>query len=467
MDKKKNIENKIKETFERQNKTAPSDLWNKLSDSLPDSKSDKHIEEKIKNVFEKTDQSAPPFVWDNVNKQLNIDKVWNKINKELDRKPVIYWRNIASVILFLLLISAGVYRYNKGVEDKALAESLMDQTSTDNKTVLAKTSSLKDVKEKNGNNSILHEKAVISGNKNSNKEIPFKKNNRSKSVVNAIAQKNIKTISTNQNNVTELNYQFVAETDLVANDSDSIEPVLPVNLNSIISYPIFINNQEPDIAVVLNDIAPIENNTSIKQKRVEIGITCSYNNTWILNSETQQAFEANSLTRTSLAFAASYGVVAAYNISKNSALSTELYINSRSQQKYGEFIEGKYYDHTLQFNYTKLTLLYQLNLNQSAQRRIPSKFTFKTGIYGSYLRNFTHVYNQSIDVQQNKYTKNDYGLKFAIGQEKKINDLIIGYGINSEYGLNNNFAGNGFMPAAFDVTKNALVGPYFCLKYSF
>ncbi|MEO6301725.1 MAG: hypothetical protein ABIP51_01005, partial [Bacteroidia bacterium] len=76
MDENKDIDNKIKETFNGLNKSAPVDLWNKFSDKLPTSDIDKTLEAKVKEGFEGTKQKAPEHIWGTVNKQLNIDKVW-------------------------------------------------------------------------------------------------------------------------------------------------------------------------------------------------------------------------------------------------------------------------------------------------------------------------------------------------------------------------------------------------------
>ncbi|MDP1801130.1 MAG: hypothetical protein Q8L81_07260 [Bacteroidota bacterium] len=463
MGKKNNIENKIKETFDGRHKSAPQDLWNKVSYNLPDSDSDKNIEKKIKNVFEKSDQSAPPVVWGNVNKQLNIDKVWNNISKELDKRPVIYWRNIASVALFLLLVSTILYRYNLSITDNKIDHTLLSQTQINNDINLKIK---KDVPIQKKSEFILNKKNNNTSTKNTRASKKQDLNSSNGTQANRkMEEKNIKSngvISIETNALLKNNISL--ESDTLQND----HILSPLDLTLIQTSPILINNADTNI-ILNSNIDPSFEDLVLpsKQKRFEFGITYSYNNTWILNSETQQSFDKNSLTKTSFAFAGSYGLVAAYNFSKYNALTSELYINSRSQQQYGEFIEGKYYIHTLQFNYTKLTLLYQLNLNQSPHNKISSKYTFRAGLYGSYLKNFKHTYNYAINTHSDKYTKTDYGFKIAIGQEKTFKRIILGYGFNGEYGFHNNFAGNNKMPAAFNITKNALLGVYLNSKYSF
>jgi hypothetical protein len=463
MGKKNNIENKIKETFDGRNKSAPHDLWNKVSYNLPDLDSDKNIEEKIKNVFEKSDQSAPPVVWGNVNKQLNIDKVWDNISKELDKRPVIYWRNIASVALFLFLVSAVLYRYNLSVIDNKIDQITLSQKQINNDMNLKIK---KDVPVQNYSKFILNKK-------NNNTSTKYNSANKKQDLnisVGTQADRKMEEKNVKSNSVISIETNALSKTS-VSLESDTLQNshiLSPLDLTLIQTSPILINNVDTNIILNSNNNPSFEGLVlPSKQKRFEFGITYSYNNTWILNSETHQSFDKNSLTKTSFAFAGSYGLVAGYNFSKHNALTTELYINSRSQQQYGEFIEGKYYIHTLQFNYTKLTLLYQLNLNQSAHHKIFSKYTFRAGLYGSYLKNFKNTYNYAINTHSDKYTKTDYGFKIAIGQEKTFKRIILGYGFNGEYGFNNNFAGNNQMPATFNITKNALLGVYLNSKYSF
>ncbi len=457
MDKNKNIDNKIKETFESLNKQAPVDLWNKFSDKLEDINIDKTIETKIKEGFDGVNKTAPPHVWDTVNKQLNIDRVWDRIDKELDRRPVIYWRNIAGIILLLFIIGAGIYKYKQTefkLADNTNIIQLQEQPLAEESTA--------------GSENNIKEQSI---DKKDTKHLPV---NASKSEIKDNGERLIakNKVKENKNSLKDTNKDLsiknVAENDLNGSSTASVtETVLFENMTSI--QPSLIRNKENEI--IPPGLQTFTNNTDdyirIKPKKYEIGITYSYNNTWIINNETQKSFDANSLTQTFFAFASSYGVVGNYNFSKNNALSAEFYINSVSRQQYGEYIEGRYLIKTIQFNYSKFTLLYQLNLHQPRHVKIPSKYTIKTGLYASYLKKFNQSYDRMDIKETGKYNSSDYGIKLAFGQEKQFKNIIIGYGLNAEYGFNNTFAGNATMPAGFNVTKNALIGGFLNVKYNF
>ena len=482
MDEDKNIDNKINEIFNGLNKPLPSDLWDKLSEKITTKNSTESIEDKIKDSFENSDKALPTHIWETVNKNLNIDKVWIKINEELDKRRIFYWRSIAIVaLLLLILFTGGIYLHLKN-ESKLTYNQKHQNNHQNNKQYtiannepninlqLNKNSSKTYiVAERKGSNNVTTTKEVIK----TTSELKEKQHSATilrlssatnPSQVSITSNEPIATLQLN-NSVEELERFSVGElikslTQQISNSTTEIT----LQLNNIRDTELVFNQSN---YCNLQDTSRKINTLSIKRKKIEIGITYSYNNTWLLNNDTRKSFDENSLIQTKAVFASSYGLVANYNFSKNSAVSTEIYINSKSRQQYNEFTEGKYTLHTIESNYLKFTLLYQLNFNQSYRKKIPSKYTVRVGFYGAYLKNHANTYSKIIVSETSNYTSNDYGFKLAIGQEKKLKNIIVGYGINGEYGLKNIFGGNNQIPKDFNVTKNALIGAYLSVKYNF
>lgn len=467
MDEEKNIENKIKESFSGLNKSAPLNLWNKLSDKLPINDSDANIDSMIKEGFENLNKSVPTQIWHSVNKQLNIDRVWKKISKELDRRPIIiFWRKITGVAaLLLLLLGGSVYVIKNNYSSSIFSQKI--QSTQKNKQIA-----------KQGLNHLTT--PFISADK-------VKKNIASKSITEATVQtKNVHSELRGETGNTQVkSYPQKSNIHSLNNSTSTISiekgnaafPSIPSSaqgdtLSFITLAPIQINikNTDSDSELIFQPLSLLDNTLkepAVKKKRFEIGITYSYNNTWLINNNTRSSFDENSLIQTAPAYAASYGLIANYNIFKSSALSTEFYINSKYVQKYDEFSDGKFNNRSVEFNYYKLTLLYQYNIPQP-YNTIPSKYTFKGGVYGASLKSYKSGINQATLSESDKYTTTDYGIRCAIGQEKTIRKIIIvGYGLNAEYGLKNIFKGNKQMPNNFNVTKNALIGAYVNLKYCF
>ncbi|MDP3556234.1 MAG: hypothetical protein Q8T03_02605 [Bacteroidota bacterium] len=465
MDDNKNIEKKIKEIFDGLNKSAPKDLWNKLSEKTPSNTINKSIDAKIKEGFENLNKSAPPHVWSSVNRQLNIDKVWKRISAELDRRPVFYyWRRIAGIAaLLLLLLSGSFYFLNKPTQFAYTPDKFNQQEQNNSNESFIPNNDNTSVKEKNKRNQLFAQK------QNSNAEI-----NNSNNIDNRNLQ---------QNNSTQ---KFIVNKTII-NDKRSKKFTDENTVTSSQSFPIALSDSMPLIAMIPIKSIFIENNsipepifsplslsdnnptdtTLVRKKRFELGVTYSYNNTWIINNNTRKSFDENSLIQTIPTFVGSYGITANYNIYNNSAISAEFYINSKYIQKYDEFIEGTFNSKSTESNYYKFTLLYQFNINQNPYKKIPSKYTFKAGVYGSSLKTIKHDYNRIITTDTDKYTATDYGIKLAIGQEKTFKHIIIGYGLNAEYGFKNIFDGNMQMSKDFNVTKNALIGGYVNVKYGF
>lgn len=459
MDENKNIENKIKESFERLNKSARTDLWDKLSGKLSVSPIDESIDAKIKNGFENISKALPPRVWGSVNRQLNIDRVWKRISAELDRRPVIiYWRKLGGIAaLLLLLLGGSIYLFKHKRFQPEYNQQYINKDQQQNK--LSVFSNEKKSAVKNG---ITPKSTALAHKQNANPLVNtnsgFKFNpqqyNPNNSIRNLSTAK--KMIDKNSDN-------------LVQTHSQELSDSLPVIMLQSITTSLIENNivHEPILSALTSSNFIPTDTTAVRKKRFEFGITYSYNNTWIINNDTRKSFDENSLIQTVPAWSASYGIVANYNIFSNSSVSAEFFVNSKYTQRYDEFVEGVFNRKTTEFNYYKLALLYQFNINQSPYRLVPSKYTFKAGFYGSYLKNHTHDYTRVLSPKTDTYTKADYGARIAIGQEKTFKRVIIGYGLNAEYGFKNIFEGNRQVPSQFNVSRNALIGGYVNLKYRF
>lgn len=467
MDEDKNIENKIKESFSGVNKSAPTDLWTKLSDNLPINDGDAKIDFRIKEGFENLNKSAPTQIWNSVNKQLNIDKVWKKLSKELDRKPIIiFWRKTIGVAaLLILLLSGSLYLIKNNYSSSSFSQQIQ-RAQTKKQTVKEQVSHLTtpilstDNRNKNIASNSISEKSAQT--KNIYSELRSEKSNvqlkhSAQKSYSATFDNSASTIFIEKSKVPFFEVLSPAEA-----DSLSFIALMPINAN--LTYSAIASELIPQ-PLSLSD-NPFKEPSKTK-KRFEVGIIYSYNNTWLVNNDTRKSFDENSLIQAIPAWSGSYGIIANYNVFNNNAVSAEFFVNSKYTQRYDEFVEGVFNRRTNEFNYFKLALLYQFNFNQSPFRVVPSKYTFKAGFYGSYLKNHTHEYSRVMSLKTDTYSKADYGARMAIGQEKTFKRIIIGYGLNAEYGFKNIFQGNRQVPSQFNVSRNALIGGYVNLKYSF
>jgi len=481
----KNIDNKIRESFEGLNRSAPEGLWEDLSENLDVSKSDSTIDQSVKESFQQIDKSTPDHIWGGVNRQLNIDQVWRRISGAMDRRAAFkrWVRNVAAALL-LLLLSWGGYRHFSNQKIPMLAE-LEENNST--KEENNSTKSENHVDEQQGN---TRAQGGFDSGGNDNTEIItgnghdlFERNTNLEDNAKALAESDL---TNGQNNISlkESKTPYHSDNNTTHTSSSDIGEFIPpidARDDELAGSPIQESHSEMMVLSPLWNSAEGDRNSELavlpntgnssetkfeKRRRFEIGVTYSYNNTWLLNDETNKSFRKTSLVTTTPTYTHSYGLMANYNFNAKNALSTELYISAKAEQDYGVYIEGRYYDKRIELNYSKITLLYQRNILQ-LRSTVTSQYTVKFGGYLGLLKNRLRFHNQQIVSTSDSYTNIDYGIKLALGQERVIKRFVIGYGINSEYGLQNIFAGDERIPADFNETHTFNLGGYINLRYKF
>ncbi len=104
----------------------------------------------------------------------------------------------------------------------------------------------------------------------------------------------------------------------------------------------------------------------------------------------------------------------------------------------------------MNLDYSKIGLLYQRNVNLG---NMPVSLILGTGGYYSYLNNAQETINNETVSLSSNYQKFDYGLIGHIGLRNEAGRFILEYGLKSEYGLVNIFAGNDKMNPLLDKTN--------------
>ncbi len=432
---KQNIDIRIKNSFEDIAHKAPAGIWEELSQKLDISDSNSNIDNKIKESFENQTNYAPEDVWDNVNKQLNIDKTWRRISRHLDRQPIIFWSRIAAAIIIILSL---FYKISN--------DFIVTEINYSNNIVKHKKHNNIKIK----NTTKLTGESIAEEQKNSN-----------------TYKSNINTDKKTGNHILALNkHNPINEPDntLIKNNTTYIQQPLKLKPKQP-RYIITGNHRDmlknPCYVVPSDDF--FDENYRKKNKQYEFGITYSLNNTWILNNETKKSFENTSLINSHTSYTNNYGLLFSYYINSNNAFTTELYIHGKIQQEYGMYIEGKYYNKQVELDYSQITLLYQYEINQI--HKVPSAYSFKTGVYFSKFKNRHITSNNNIVEDIADISNNDYGIKLAFGLKRKFGKLSLEYGVNSEYGLKNIFVGNSQIPSEFNETHPFYIGGFVSLLY--
>jgi hypothetical protein len=500
MKEKDKLDNKIKSSFEGLNRKAPDMLWSQLSDSLnkdsagiPESHTeDSRLYNKVRESFSSLHKKVPEHIWQSINRQLNIDLVWSRLSKELDKSPSANWqagRWAALLLLLMLSFAGGRYLYHQHIvlPSSAVAENLPDQgkkviveesgrtenTSSRNKEQL-KESATSDKR-------VDHSSSTAEEGEETWKPSPPVVANSTQQR-SAVLSKFSLPVKEGRKEISKAPASFSLTSDRSPTSASSEEKgekasegspfigqepgkrivssptSIPYGVASLpmSSIPVLLSIQP----VVLNALvgafpADVNKEKWIKLENFSFGPVLAYNNSWLLNNETRRSFDEGSLISTSPTYKQNLGVALHYSLNPKSAIATEFQFISKAGQAYNTFSDGYYQEKSLELSYYKLYLQYQQTFFPQGESLL-SDITAKAGFYSGLL----HRKKGEIRSTESTYSNFDYGVRFALGQEKKLNRLIIGYGISGERGLTNIFVGNDKMPARFNKTYTFNFGPY-------
>ncbi len=450
MDEDNNIEKKIRQSFDGLNKPAPEFLWNNLERKIQSDAEDKKIDFSIKSSFNQTEKVAPDALWVNINRQLNIDRVWKRIVWQLDRKPAIAWRRIAAVFLFLVSLTGGV----------ALILSLNQNSDPYEGALLFPFKSKHFPTEVSSRPSTVNStKALVNAEKTFTNQKSFSRNSQNNSKVSALPPSNdflpsssgLPLAFTKSNLLPILK---LPETELVSNTHKVRESQLNIFGGEF---------QKPGPL----DSTSFYQSTTAKGRFIEVGLVHSFTNTWIVNNDTKNGFDENSLIQNQSGYTNNFGITGALSLKANSALVTELFVLDKYVQGWDQYSEGKYFNKTLELNYIKLALLYQYKIKQSPYRTIPSHWTVMAGPYGSILKNYEASNDFDHALTLSKFSRTDFGIRVGLGQEKEFKSIVLGYGICLNQGIQNIFMGDSYASRDFNSTRTSAWGSYLNVKYRF
>ncbi|MBC5993991.1 hypothetical protein [Pontibacter cellulosilyticus] len=481
------LNGKIKNSFGQMNKKAPDLLWNGLSASLDENSpvdaapepADPYLYKKIRESYSSQHRIAPSHVWQSINKQLNIDLVWTRVSKELDGAGGIsrhrwQWTAVAATFLFMVGL-AGAYFLS--LEDSLilsgsnsgapiqLTETLADGNLPNGSDVDKNNENTLDITEKqrlpqlgNGSESMSEHQE-----NQQQEEISFHEDKDASKVSSKSAfgvPENIivhkaSTLPSTDNSLASLG----SISKSIPSDFLETRTVVPDPLNKGI-YAAFDSLGFRPMAEVQNNAAEEYEKKKVLLSRFNLGLALSYHNSWLLNNETQRSFDRGSLISTSPTFKESIGLTLGYHFSSKSMISTEVHL-AKSGQEYKTFGDGSYIRKGLELTYYKAYVQYQYNLLQN-RKSLLSDITIKAGLFGGFL------YDKQGELRetQSRYSQYDYGVRGALGQEKRIGGLTVGYGMSVERGLRNIFLGSENMPARFNETYTLNIGPYLNLRYN-
>lgn len=434
MDRNKDIDAKIRESFEAAEHKAPDGLWAAMDQKLDSDAL--NLDKQVKHSFEAIEENAPDAIWAGINRQLTIDTAWKGINAYLNRRLFYLW---STRIAALLLLSFGIgywvwnqapkqeeTRFETAPVDKgqiSTAPKLAPLTSVDatsaEKTSIPKTTApQKTVNEKQ---STL--KAAV--------ELPKQAANAPQgklSLVDSIP------------NLKEADWRL---------ETKSWQLFDRQALNHRLRKPLF------------TAISRRKAQRKTTFKHWELGLLYSYNRDFLSNSIYRESLDPRSLIASSAVYSHNVSLDLKYRFNPRWLLRFQWQPSRDLHLRYNTYAEGQYIGKELQLNFSQYGLGFEHHLPMAIGRQ---RFNMVLGAQATYGQ-FNRAQNFSGRIDE-RY-QDAYGLQFNLGQDWHSGPLVLSYGLRTDFNFNNLYRGHGAIPAAFDRTWYRSWGLYIGSYYRF
>lgn len=454
------IEDKVKQAFVHQQRKAPLDVWDSISNSI-DLTAD---ENSIRESFKKQEHTAPDGIWDGINRQLIIDDVWTRIEiKENRRRRVgMIWWLAASVSVLLLVVGFMKTHGTDGSENDQLV------ASSSKKTELLPSSPSENE---------AHTKQDLREDEESNKEFSSQLSSASAPSIwtnggSIHRQTNEETGAMEAVGSLEASYGFETGSPSISEHSegfsvDAVEEIGEVDQMEMSGWtaletkrPSPILNSVDRALVELSMLPKMEEETY----KWEVGLTAAPSNSWLLDNKIRSGFRRNSLVSNEVSGGLDLGLNVAFHPYPRSAIQLKYDFVSIMNQRFEEYQSGRLLDVRTQVRQQKVSLSYlhtRPNATFGNQR-----FMVGGGLFYAHI---TSVERTSANNLFNNYdlSRNNFGLNLQSGFQGNSGRLTYRYGIFSDIGLLNLTSPNAIVPKKFNVTNTFNIGAFGTISYSF
>jgi len=397
------LDEKLAQSFESEGEKAPESLWQAISTEIDR----ENVDEVVNSSFYHYKRIAPEGIWNEIKKTVIIDSVWTRVISSLDRKILFnryVWRAILVTTLFLLAPYV-----------------LVDQQH---------------------HASILHK-----GGNEENIELA----NQSKSVIKSSSDieitKNVTPMSNVEQDQRKPNVWQNYEEPNSAQESLSEHGSLSSENDTLKKYSI----SDPFLfgSTVANVIQPDSIIDVESESRYwTLGISGALNQTWVLNSQTLNGFNANSLVQNKISLGYEFGVNALVTVGKKSYFLLNATPFTRINQSSNQFEQGAYNSDNIQVSYAGLSIGFGKEMGNIS---VDGSLYF-------YQQLKEKNYRNSILLEESNLRKQDVGAKISIRKEVSIANIPLRLGAHIQGSLININQGSGLIPIRFNPIRNANIG---------
>jgi hypothetical protein len=450
---------------------APKELWNRIDIDLE--KDNSLIDQKLREHFSENNKKAPESIWYSIEKQLNIDLVWNKLSPKLDKLKLFHvWKNrlkklSVAALLLLLLRGCGVdmwiYNQSKDTSSNLALNSLnskFKEPVKSHKDIKFLREDLLDICDESGNNT--SEIASVNNYNYSNKlaDLELEEN----SIVNASNEDVSKDEISNFEKNNEL--RLIQE---IGNVNNQYPTVIDI-------HTIYNSTLELKERLMVNDLPMLnlKNKNPYLKLKFDLGLVSTIQQIFLKNDLNAKILSNYVPSSSSSTIGYAYGLSLGVNFNHRHTFVSEILINSKMRQDYVYQNNGKVNRETVDFDYFKFNMLYKFNLLRfgGTKRNV---LNLSSGLYLSHLKNndtnspISNLRNNStLQINVPQLNNWDWGFLANVGMEHSLQkNLIFEYGLRTDVGL-----GSVYKPSNSYITVNGIsnfigLGFYSTVKYRF
>ncbi len=472
------IDDAVRGAFASSSKKVPSDLWSAIDDNI--SPIPQAIDASVKASFDSLNHTVPKEIWGGINKQLNIDTVWSRLNAYLNgrtRRRLLWFRwRIAVVLLLLIGGSATIYYWQQtldadtkralSTENNMFNDEEATQTNADSEQKEYLTESINDTLNQIVKADDLLDKNLVGQGSEGDGLRRYQSHTQperklanesiaSHNPVNSRAYHVALDMHSNEGIVdTERSAQGVGEfTTTVDNQNPHKDNVTLIALTPV------------PIQIILDTVPSMSFDMASNETKNawSYGAYASpfYGMLW--NNESRKGLVASSLIALKPSVSWSTGANFNYDINRNSFLDFRLGM-TQYNQVVGNYRSGRYFEKRSRLNLISGEVSY--GLNKPLQGNSDNVLNISAGIGIDFLVNGSNTYSDDKRMNEVFYKNINPLTSLSVGQVKQLDRFELEYGMKSSIGLFNIFAGDKFLPSDFNVTRTFGVGLYTALRFA-
>jgi hypothetical protein len=192
------------------------------------------------------------------------------------------------------------------------------------------------------------------------------------------------------------------------------------------------------------------------------GITGHLANTWLLNNKTMQGLKSDDLTTSLPTFGYTIGIIAGRPVGRNLDIQAEACIVSL-RQGYNEYLHGQYVNNMMQLSYSSIVVSAKWYFINNPGH---NKHSLLLGAYTGLLKNVSQDLGGKSYSLTSQYRTTDYGIVAGYEYLHPLgNRFSLGTGFQAKLGLNNIFAGTEMIPGYLNNTRNGSINFMVTLRY--